>query len=334
MCRLSATSHANGLPLFRAGAFSKSAGTLVLFVFFVLALVLTAHPYGLAQCDDCAAASPASILGEHRVGGRECASCHAPHNGSVVTVPGVAVAAGSTALWGTDATPSYGPLVPLGDPGSYVMAVPARAASSNEEVVGILLCLSCHDGNLTPQTMMASESYAHKMGFPNRAGRQPIPTLLGGDGALASGYSIDHPLGTDATITLSDGLGFANGIFSVIPGSPYARFMANYGLPVLMPGKRLVPYGVDLEGKPYVLCTTCHNQHLGAGYSSTATSPIVGDGGGRVYSTFFFANGPYNPKFDTAPSGRAPSTAQFCRQCHIDMANEGNNSFDIKTVFY
>jgi hypothetical protein len=54
-----------------------------------------------------------------------------------------------------------------------------------------------------------------------------------------------------------------------------------------------------------VLCTTCHNQHLMAVYPSTATSPIGGDRGGRLYSTSFF-NGPYNPEFDNAPGSRAP----------------------------
>jgi hypothetical protein len=62
-------------------------------------------------------------------------------------------------------------------------------------------------------------------------------------------------------------------------------------------------------------------------------NPIGGDGGGRVYGTYFFVNGPYDPKFDTVPSTRATPTAQFCRQCHMDLANEGNNSLDIRTAF-
>jgi len=247
--------------------------------------------------------------------------------------PGGAAEAEGIALWGHYASPSYGPTVRFGDPENYVEVPPARVASAGEEVNGVLLCLSCHDGNLTPQTMMPSQSYARKMGLLGNPDRQPIPTLLA-DGPLLSGYAFDHPLGADATIALSDGLVFTKGVFSVIPGSFYTRFMANYGLPVLTPGKRSVRYGVNGAGKPYLLCTTCHDQHLMTAYPSTAASPIDGDGGGRLYSTYFFANGPYNPKFDTAPGSRAPSTAQFCRQCHLDLANEGNNTLNIRTAFY
>jgi hypothetical protein len=68
-------------------------------------------------------------------------------------------------------------------------------------------------------------------------------------------------------------------------------------------------------------------------YPSTAESPISGDGGGRFYTALFFANGPYSQKFDTAVSNRAPSSAQFCRQCHINVANEGNNTLNVWTVF-
>ncbi len=211
--------------------------------------------------------------------------------------------------------------------------IPARAAGPSYEVTGILLCLSCHDGNLTPQTMMPSQSYTRNLGLLDYAGRRSIPTLLG-TGSFADDYPIDHPLGPDATITLSAGLVFTNGIFSVIPGTPYSRFMSNYGFSILAPGNRSVRYGVNRDGKPYLLCITCHNQHLGAPSPSKRTSPIGGDGGNRAYSTYFFVSGPYNPKLNTFSGAQAPSTAQFCRQCHIELSNEGNNTLDIKTAFY
>lgn len=305
----------------------QSAATVSAFVLLILIAVAAQRAY--AQCDGCSGSPAASILGVHNNGGRGCAGCHAPHTG----LPGATAEAGGIALWGQNAIPSYGSTVRLGGPDNYVELRPARVASPGEEIAGVLLCLSCHDGNLTPQTMMPSQSYARKVGLLGNPGRQPLPTLLV-DSAFGGEYSFDHPSGPDATITLSDGLVFTNGEFSVVPGSPYARFVENYGLPTLTRGVRSVPYGVNGAGQPYLLCTTCHNQHLMTVYPSTAASPIGGDGGGRLYSTYFYANGPYSPKFDTAPGTRAPSTAQFCRQCHLDLSNEGNNSLNIRTAFY
>ncbi len=57
--------------------------------------------------------------------------------------------AGSYALWGQDASPLYGKTVAFGDNGRYVEVLPNGIASGSQEVGGILLCLSCHDGNLT-----------------------------------------------------------------------------------------------------------------------------------------------------------------------------------------
>ena len=311
-------------PLFSwASVLKKSPRTTA--VLFLFSFVVAAAQYGCAQCDGCTApAAAADVLGVHSDSGRGCAGCHIPH------VP----EAGGIALWGQNASPSYGPTVVLGDAENSVEMTPARGTSPAEDVGGILLCLSCHDGNLTPQNMMSSQSYARAVGVLRNPGRQPIPTLLA-DGGLAGNYSVDHPVGADATIALGGGLVFANGAFSVTPGSPYARFMANYGLPVLTPGKPFTAHGgVNGAGQPYLLCTTCHNQHQMASYSSTATTPIAGDGGGQTYSTYFFANGPYNPEFDTVPTPRAASTAQFCRQCHLSLANEGNNTLNIRTAFY
>ena len=87
-------------------------------------------------------------------------------------------------------------------------------------------------------------------------------------------------------------------------------------------------------GQAYVLCTTCHDQHVMNVYASTAKSPIAGDGGGKYYATYFFINGPYNPNITRANNNlNAPSTTQFCRQCHFGEANEANNQFGVTTVF-
>ncbi len=65
-----------------------------------------------------------------------------------------------------------------------------------------MLCLSCHDGNVTAKNMMANQSYEQKIGLlTNTAyGTQPIPTLLGNDGSTVNNYENDHPVGTNATL--------------------------------------------------------------------------------------------------------------------------------------
>lgn len=280
------------------------------------------------------ASSTVDVLGAHNNGGRGCAGCHAPHSGSFGSGHGGAADAGSYALWGQDASPLYGQVLGFGDDGQFVEVLPSTISGGSQEVGGILLCLSCHDGNLTPKNMMRNQSYEQLIGLlPAWYGGQPIPTLLGSDGTTAGNYQNDHPVGLNATIRAGNGLVFANGAFTVTPGTAYAQFVANYGWPALAPGKWSNPTGVNPAGKPYVLCTTCHNQHVMTVYTSTAASQIMNDGGGKYYATFFFINGPYNPNINNLTSTQAPSTSQFCRQCHFGEANEANNTNTITTVF-
>jgi hypothetical protein len=184
--------------------------------------------------------------------------------------------------------------------------------------------------------MMANQSYEQRIGLlKNTAyGANPIPTLLGNDGTTAGNYSNDHPVGQLANIsTKMPGLTFDGTKFTLTAGSQYAQFVANYGYPALAAGKYSQPFGVTAGGKPYVLCTTCHNQHVMTVYTSSAASPIANDGGGKYYATFFFVNGPYNPNINNVANTSAPSTTQFCRQCHFGEANESNNTNGITTVF-
>ena len=279
--------------------------------------------------------SPVDVLGAHSNQGRGCAGCHAPHSGSFGSGHGGAADAGSYALWGQDASPLYGKSIAFGDNGRYVEVLPSGIASASQEVGGILLCLSCHDGNLTQSDMMQNWSYEQQIGLLNSTyGSQHIPTLLGNDGTTAGNYTNDHPVGQNATINGGNGLVWANNTFTVTPGSPFATFVANYGWPALAPGKWSSPWGINGNGKPYVLCTTCHNQHVMTVYTSTTLSQIVNDGGGKYYATFFFINGPYNPNLQGKLSaGQAASTTQFCRQCHFGEANEANNTNTVTTVF-
>jgi hypothetical protein len=303
----------------------KKAMLVVMFVLAVGGLVM-AQNYS----------SPIDVLGAHNNGGRGCAGCHQPHSGAFGSGQKGAADSGSYALWGQDASPLYGATVAFGDDGSYTEVLPTGIATGSEEVGGILLCLSCHDGNLTAKNMMANQSYEQRIGLlTNTAyGSQPIPTLLGNDGTGAGNYTNDHPVGQLANIsTTMPGLTFDGTKFNLTAGSQYATFVKNYGYPALAPGKWSQPFGVTTGGKPYVLCTTCHNQHVMTVYTSSVASPIAGDGGGKYYATFFFINGPYNPNINNVANTNAPSTTQFCRQCHFGEANESNNTNNITTVF-
>jgi hypothetical protein len=305
----------------------KRAMLVVMFILAVSGLML-------AQT----ATSSVDVLGAHNNQGRGCAGCHAPHSGSFGSGHGGASDAGAYALWGQDASPLYGKSIGFGDGASYVEVLPSsivETSTNGLEVGGILLCLSCHDGNATAANMMVNQSYEQVIGLITNTtyGGGKIPTLLGNDGTAAGNYSNDHPVGLNATIRPGSGLVFANGVFSVTPSSPYAQFVANYGWPSLAPGKWSAPTGVNGAGKPYIACTTCHNQHVMTVYTSTAASPIAADGGGKYYYTYFFVNAPYNVNLQTYAKTQAPSTTQFCRQCHFGEANEANNTNNITTAF-
>ena len=69
--------------------------------------------------------------------------------------------------------------------------------------------------------------------------------------------------------------------------------MTSYGAPALMKGAHSYGTPVNAAGVPYVVCTTCHNQHIMNIYAASSTSPIAGVATG-TYATYFFINGPYN----------------------------------------
>ena len=87
----------------------------------------------------------------------------------------------------------------FGDSGRYTEVLPTSITSGSTEVGGILLCLSCHDGNVTASNMMTGKSYEQSIGLlTNTAyGSAPIPTLLGNDGTTAGNYTNDHPVGVN-----------------------------------------------------------------------------------------------------------------------------------------
>jgi hypothetical protein len=259
------------------------------------------------------------VLGAHLNYGRGCAACHAPHsgvygNGNARTADPTS---GNIALWGEDVAGLYGKTIITGqsEHGSYVENLPTSTNAGTPDVAGVLMCLSCHDGNYAQGAMMKNAVYEK---LPSTYGTwNTVPTLLGKDGTTLGNYLNDHPVGLNATV----GCNGPNGGYdwdctisaagAIVPGPNMTKFINNYGFFV-----RTAAY----NGLPTVMCTTCHNQHVMN--VVTVNSKNSGQTAG-TYATMFFLRGPYNPASNTQGSNQ---TAQFCRQCHGGEANEMNGS--------
>jgi len=328
----------------------KKVMLLILFVLLAAGLVM-AQAY-IPKTD---------TLGAHNNGGRGCAGCHAPHSGArgnggtlspngATQSPAIASLGGAEGdyhLWGQDVSLITQETLHFGGGFSGAAGFTVNfgggqqwTSTSPPVISGIASCLSCHDGNVSEGAMMTGYSYEGMAGMlpvgngeyakagtiygPNTT---TIPTWLGNDGGTVGDYLNDHPVGPSATPTTSThGGSLASfGLTYTVSGTKitwaetgqYATFMANYGAPAI---NGLV---VDATNQvPYVVCTTCHNQHLMNVYSAgTGLSAIQGNTTG-TYQTYFFINAPYNAGAAWTPT-LAPSTTQFCRQCHFGgQANE------------
>jgi hypothetical protein len=327
--------------------------------FFLLTLVVL-FALGVAMAQSYIPTT--DVLGAHQNNGRGCAGCHQPHSGARGSGQSTTAAdSGDVALWGQDVAVLYGKVLQFGDKPSFGIGFKETLPSSmsggisDAETGGLLMCLSCHDGSVTPTNMMANQSYEQRIGvLPSVYGSQPIPTLLGneGNGGTKGDYYNDHPVGREAQIgadaetctTGCTGLVFSPNAFGtgkgglgVTPGSLYANFVADYGWPALAPGRWSNPYGVAANAKgvlgAFVVCTTCHDQHVMNVYGASTASPIAGNTTG-TYRTFFFIRGPYNVTANgaIANGGQASSTTQFCRQCHFGESNEAYGG-NIPTLF-
>jgi hypothetical protein len=306
------------------------------------------------------------VLGAHNNGGRGCAGCHAPHSGgrgaggSTIAGSGVNSLGGNEGdyhLWGQDVslitqeTLQFGGGFSNGGAGFTVNFGGGQqwTSTSLPVISGIAICLSCHDGNVSKGAMMMGVSYEQAAGLlPNGNGtystknplygNAPIPTLLGNDGGTTPGdYLNDHPVGPAANI---NGLDYpaslaSYGLTYTVAGTTitwatagnYQTFVNNYGAPAV---KGLV---VDATNQvPYVVCTTCHNQHQMNVYSASGSGLGAIKGAAGTYATYFFVNAPYNPGAAWSPTA-APSTTQFCRQCHFGEANEAYGVTAVGTAF-
>jgi len=287
---------------------------------FSIALIVTA-----AAAFAAAQAPTSDVLGAHLNYGRGCAACHAPHSGAYGNGNGAAktdATSGNIALWGEDASALYGVTILTGqsEHGSASETLPGSIGAGTPDVAGVLMCLSCHDGNLATGAMMQNKVYE---ALPSTYGsKNSIPTLMGNDLTGTGNYLNDHPVGMNAEMGCGgtydwdcsiDAKGKVN-----MTGTASAAFVQNYGF--------FVRPAVNAASKPVVMCTTCHNQHVmnvvNVKAGATNTGLAVGS-----YATMFFLRGPYNPM---NKSGN--SAAQFCRQCHGAEANEMNGSLTIPTV--
>ena len=299
-------------------------------------------------------------LGAHQNGGRGCVGCHAPHSGArgnggpmqwngseFVSIP-VEGDSGNEALWGQDIGPliAYGGIL-TGTGGAFPVEF-ADLESRPRIMTGVVMCLSCHDGNVAKGAMMTNQSYEQAAGLlPPGYGLQPIPTLLGNDGGTAGNYTNDHPIGPEASLgslSIRNYIAFdANQTRLVagptFTGSNYEIFRTNYGLPVTIGSRTGAGFAVESTmtsvNEAYVVCTTCHTPHTMYTASAGSSNPIDGKTSG-TYPSYFFISAPYNPGAPVASGTMASSATQFCRQCHFTGAggsNEGSNILGIQTSF-
>jgi hypothetical protein len=269
------------------------------------------------------AAPSTDVLGAHLNYGRGCAACHAPHsgvygNGNAQTADPTA---GNLALWGEDVASLYGKTITTGasEHGNAVEVLPASLAAGTPDVAGVLMCLSCHDGNYAQGAMMKNQIYET---LPATYGtKNTIPTLLGNDGTTGGNYLNDHPVGLNAVMTCGGTYDWDCTISATgavqMTGANSSKFLTNYGF-FVSPG--------TYKSQPVVMCTTCHNQHL-MNVVKVTTGAKSGLPSGN-YATMFFIRAPYNPASTTVGSNQ---TAQFCRQCHGGEANEMNGGTAVTT---
>lgn len=275
----------------------------------------------------------ADVLGAHLGYGRGCVMCHAPHSGAHGNgIQSLDPGTGDVALWGQDLQPLYGQVIKFGS-STYSVTLPGTAGtysasnitSSTDGAFTVLLCLSCHDGNLATVAMMKNTTVE---ALPIVAGGTAhAPTLLGNDGSSAGNYLNDHPVGSSATFgcggasahqwdcTISNTANF-NAVAGMVGTASSVFFNTNYGFSVSLTETAGV-YNT-------VTCTSCHNQHSMNAFAATASNGKMG-ATPTSYSTMFFIKGPYQP------TSGGNNVAQFCRQCHGGESNESAGVMQVVT---
>ena len=169
-------------------------------ILLIALLLLASAGFAAAQIG---AAPTTDVLGAHLNYGRGCAACHAPHsgvygNGNAKTAD---ASAGTVALWGEDLGSLYGKPLQFGSTNGttgYAEVLPTSLAAGTPDVSGVLMCLSCHDGNYATGAMMKNRVYETLPA--TYGGYNAVPTLLGNDGSTTGNYLNDHPVGLNAVM--------------------------------------------------------------------------------------------------------------------------------------
>ena len=269
-----------------------------------IALLLFASTIALAKD----AAVRTDVLGAHVNYGHGCQACHIPHSATSIKRSAQTPGANSDGgmLWGEDVTSTYA---------SYAGHNTQNISPHSSDLAGVLVCLSCHDGNYGPRAMMRNIIYET---VPSSYGSaQIVPTLADKD-SLIDGHEIaNHPVGLAAQVRCGGALGWdcteTNGVIRM-GGTHSSQFAANYGF-FVQPSH----YG----NTSVVACTTCHNPHLMTitCVSASSASALFPPG---IYPTRYFLRAPYGTQGARAVGSN--QAAQFCRQCHADKSNEMNGS--------
>ena len=119
-------------------------------------ILLCSFPFAFAQ----RASFSGDAMGAHLNYGRGCAACHTPHssalaNGAGKSSGGSAIAG---ALWGEYVTGLWSKTIAAGNE-SPMEDSPRSISEERPDVHGMLNCLSCHDGNYAPSSMMQNRVY-------------------------------------------------------------------------------------------------------------------------------------------------------------------------------
>ncbi len=334
-------------------------------IMFVLLVVVIAASMSMAAISkgNMSYVPTTDVQGAHENGGRGCAGCHAPHSGgrgagggaiTSTSVTASGVAEGDAGLWGTD-TAAVTSAAGVFNFDGYTATLTGLTWSSGSLYTGVATCLSCHDGNISKGAMMSGQAYEQSFGLLNFAttvgsngqanavnlyGAAPIPTLLGSDGGVAGDYANDHPVGPMANLgkvaaaALGNGLTYTtNGTkltMVITPGTTYANFVAQYGTPAI---SSMASNNDGIAGNQYVVCTTCHNQHVQNVYSAQGHGAVAIAGGAVASAaTIFYVNGPYNPGAPYDPT-HVPSTNAFCLQCHFSHSSQYFGATTVGTAF-
>jgi len=279
--------------------------------------ILCLGTFALAQIG----APTGDVLGAHLNYGRGCAACHAPHSGQAGNGAAHTQTVANSYLWGQDTQALLGQTIVFS--GTTVELLPATLAAGTPDVSGVLMCLSCHDGNFATGAMMKNVVYEN-VAVTGKYGPNPIPTLMGNEAGLGVGnYLANHPVGLNAAVSCGGQYNWdcteTNGKISM-NGPNSSQFVKNYGFFVSLSA---------YNNTAVVTCTSCHNQHL-MNIVAVTNGPKSGLPTGN-YQTMFFVRGPYNGANSTNVASN--QNAQFCRECHGGEANESNGGAAIPTTF-